>query len=182
MRSCLTIIFMINTLFASFSAYAENIGKVIDIDNTDPTTLFVQVSELKEIRVQKIRLKDLVIPQMDAVVLASAKKGICKLICNKEISWDVLSTSVDGTPMVYAYLHDAWINESIIRYGFAYVSPSPLHPELINSEKEASTFFVGIWRFKNHHQNEAVIVNGSEPAKGYASAAAQVASLTTRVH
>lgn len=60
--------------------------------------------------------------------------------------------------------------------------PPPLHPELINSEKDASTFFVGIWRYQNRHKNEAVIVNGSEPTKGYESAAAQVASLTTRVH
>lgn len=181
MRNHLTLIVMINALLVSFSAYAENIGKVIGVDKTDPTVLMVQVSEPDEVRVQSIRLQDLVIPQ-DAVVLETAKKGICKLICNKVISWDVLSTSVDGTPMVYAYFYDSWINESIIRYGFAYVSPSPLHPELINSEKDASTFFVGIWRYQNRHKNEAVIVNGSEPTKGYESAAAQVASLTTRVH
>jgi hypothetical protein len=109
-----------------------------------------------------LRLLDVVVPDRGSKYWQISAQGVCQLLCRKEISWDVITENDDGIPGAYVYLGDEWINRAVILHGYAKVSKSPHHPELVDSERNALVAAVGLWQDKRRGDFvEAVILDGS---------------------
>ncbi len=134
-------------------------GVVIAVDRADPSIISVMLpSGLKPAR---LRLMDTVLPT--GAPTSKAADEICRLICHKQIEWDLIDSGVNGLPEVYAYIGSTWINDALIRHGVMQSVAQPHHPDLLNSEQEARLLCVGIWRYNfRRHIQGAVVVDGSK--------------------
>ena len=135
-----------------------NTAVVIAVDHADPSILSVMLPSGS--KPARLRLMDTVSPVGSPT--GKAADEICRLICHKQIEWDLIDSGVNGLPEVYAYMGSTWINDALIRHGVMQSVPQPHHPDLLNSEQEARLLCVGIWRYNSRrHFQRAVVVDGS---------------------
>jgi hypothetical protein len=110
--------------------YSERSGIVIGVLYSSIPYVLVRVPGNNDPLI--VRLQDVELPDENTSDLAASVSSICAMICHKRITWDTLSQGDDGSLAAYAYLGEKWVNDEVIRLGYASASPSPVHPALMH--------------------------------------------------
>ena len=132
------------SLLASYASAAELRGKIVRISDGDTVTL------LDADKVQhKVRLSGIDSPESKQAFGNRAKQHLGELIHEKEVRIVWTSKDRNGRIIGDVYLGERWINQEMIRDGFAWhFKRYDKRQALADTEKEAREAKRGLWADK----------------------------------